>query len=374
MVDKDVIESKEFKAKNPTGMFPMLETADGNICGAIAICKLICRESKKLYASCSPLDCAMVDQWVNWACTNLLPNIDQVMRGVYGNEPIYDSSWKEALKELKSQVKSIDNALAKGNGWLVAGQMTLADVVLSIGLTQAFQTQLDKGYQNAIKEVAKWATSLYDKDEFKRVQGAITMCAKALKPVTVADPKAEAKPKAEPKKEAPAEKPKKEEKKLDNVQSLPPSPFDLYNFKTLFVNHKDKKKSGVDTFYEMLDWEGWSFWHFHYDIYEGEGDKLHITNNLMNGFMNRAQHTSKYTFGRMAVLGEEPKLQIMGCWLLRGQEVPDGLAKEHPQFEYYKARKLDPKKVKADDKIVREYFGGDVGQKMSGLKCQTLVW
>jgi hypothetical protein len=94
----------------------------------------------------------------------------------------------------------------------------------------------------------------------------------------------------------------------------------------------------------------------------------------MNGFMNRAQHTSKYTFGRMAVLGEEPKLQIMGCWLFRGQEVPDGLAKEHPQFEYYKARKLDPKKNKADDKIVREFFGGLVGDKMCGLKCQTLVW
>lgn len=99
---------------------------------------------------------------------------------------------------------------------------------------------------------------------------------------------------------------------------MPPSDFNLYDFKTLFVNHKDKKKGGVDTFYEMLDWNGWSFWHLHYDIYEGEGDKQHITNNLMNGFMNRAQHTAKYTFGRMAVLGEEPKLQIEGCWLFRG--------------------------------------------------------
>jgi hypothetical protein len=29
--------------------------------------------------------------------------------------------------------------------------------------------------------------------------------------------------------------------------------------------------------------------------------------------------------------------------MMRGQVIPDGLAKEHAQFEYYKTRKLDPK-------------------------------
>ena len=81
--------------------------------------------------------------------------------------------------------------------------------------------------------------------------------------------------------------------------------------------------------YKMLDWEGWSFWRFEYDIYEGEGAKVHITNNLMNGFISRAEHPNKYTFGRHCVLGEEPNLQIIGVWLVRGQEIPDGLAKEH---------------------------------------------
>ena len=33
----------------------------------------------------------------------------------------------------------------------------------------------------------------------------------------------------------------------------------------------------------------------------------------------------------MAVLGEEPKLDIVGVWLCRGKdEIPDGLTKEHP--------------------------------------------
>jgi len=155
----------------------------------------------------------------------------------------------------------------------------------------------------------------------------------------------------------------------DNVESLGETPFVLYDFKTLFVNHPDKAGAGVDTWYEMNDWSanGWSFWHLHYDIYEGEGDKLHICNNLMGGFLSRAEHTSKYTFAKHCVLGEEGSLQIMGLWFVRGQELPDGLVKEHPQMEYYKTRKLDPKNNKDDDALIRSYMGGKEGDTISGL-------
>jgi elongation factor 1-gamma len=154
------------------------------------------------------------------------------------------------------------------------------------------------------------------------------MCDKALKPVTVAEKKEEKKKEA-PKKAEPA---KPVEKKLDNVQQLDkdkPTAFNVYDFKTFYVNHADKKGAAVDEWYKMLDWDGWSFWYIKYDRYEGEGEKLHVTNNLLTGFMSRAEHTSKYTFARMGVFGEEPDLNIYGVWLMRGQEIPDGLAKEH---------------------------------------------
>ena len=61
-----------------------------------------------------------------------------MLRGIYGHEQIYDSAWKEAAKELKSHVKSVNDALSKGNEWLVTGQKTLADVVIAVALTQAF--------------------------------------------------------------------------------------------------------------------------------------------------------------------------------------------------------------------------------------------
>lgn len=136
----------------------------------------------------------------------------------------------------------------------------------------------------------------------------------------------------------------------------------------------------MDEAYKMIDWEGWSFWKFEYDIYEGEGAKEHMTNNLMNGFLSRAEASSKHTFARHVVLGAEPDLQIFGVWLVRGvKEVPDSLGKDHPQFEYYRSKKLDPRNNKEDDKLVRNYWGGKVGDvletfKGKKMKAVTMKW
>ena len=59
---------------------------------------------------------------------------------------------------------------------------------------------------------------------------------------------------------------------------------------------------------------------------------------------------------------------------MRGQEIPDGLLKEHAQFEYYKTRKLDPKNNSDDDKLIRDYFGGKEEDLIEGLKVQTIRW
>jgi elongation factor 1-gamma len=101
-----------------------------------------------------------------------------------------------------------------------------------------------------------------------------------------------------------------------------------------------------------------------------------MCNNLMGGFLSRAEATSKYCFGRHVVLGDEPNLQIYGVWLVRGKdEVPDGLTKDHPSFEYYRSRKLDPLKNKADDKLIRNYWGGKEGDKIDGkMVARTMKW
>lgn len=225
--------------------------------------------------------------------------------------------------------------------------MSLADVVIATALVVPLQTVLDAGFRKAMKNASEWLARVYALPQFQKVMGSIQMCGKALKPNCVADPVT-----AAPKKEAKAAAPKKEaapaKPAKDNVESLPPSPFNVYDFKTFYVNHPDKKGAAVDEWYKMLDWEGWAFWRFEYEKFGKEGTVLYQTDNLLTGFLSRAEHTSKYSFARMAVIGEEPSLDIVGVWLCRGPtEIPDGLAKEHPQFEYMKSRKLDPRDRKS---------------------------
>ena len=65
---------------------------------------------------------------------------------------------------------------------------------------------------------------------------------------------------------------------------LPPTEFNLFDFKTLFVNEKDKRVA-MDFFWKNLDLKGFSIWIIRYIKYTGEGEVLHMTNNLMNGFL-----------------------------------------------------------------------------------------
>ena len=278
------------------------------------------------------------------------------------------------MNKLKKDLRILHTAL-EGKKWLLGDELSIADIILANSLLYAFQTVLDTGFRKSVKNLESWANACYALPEMVKVHGKVHLAAKPLKPVTVADEKKEAPKKAaaaapKPKEEKPKEKPK------DNVASLPPTDFDLYNFKTFFINHKDQAGEGVTEMYKQLDWNGWAFWKFEYDIYEGEGEKEHITNNLMNGFLNRAEHTNKICFARHCVLGSVPNLQIYGVWLCRGpDEVPDGLRKEHPQFEYYKARKMDPRNNPEDDKLVRAYWGGKVGDKIDGdMVAVTMKW
>ena len=91
--------------------------------------------------------------------------------------------------------------------------------------------------------------------------GFVKACQKALKPPKLP---IKEKPKAPEKKpeQAPAAKPKPaaddggdeiERKAKNPLDLLPPSPFDLFNFKTFYVNHPDKAGEGFNAFMEQVD-------------------------------------------------------------------------------------------------------------------------
>lgn len=87
------------------------------------------------------------------------------------------------------------------------------------------------------------------------------------------------------------------------------------------------------------------------------------TSNLMKGFLVRCERMKKDSFGILGIYGKEPDLNISGVWFWRGLDVYPDLM-EHPSFQWYERRKLDPTN-EADKNLICEYW--------SKTECDDLV-
>ena len=96
-----------------------------------------------------------------------------------------------------------------------------------------------------------------------------------------------------------------------------------------------------------------------------------MTNNLVSmGFIQRLDgfNFRRYSFGVMGVYGEEPKLEVRGALMWRGQELTKEL-QEHPSFEYYERVRVDPANPE-HRKLVEDYWCSEVEETVEGLRLR----
>lgn len=172
--------------------------------------------------------------------------------------------------------------------------------------------------------VSAWFDKIAKLPEVVHRLGNIKGSAKAIKPTLPAKekPAAQPKPQAAAKKDDDEPKEKKDVDPLDELDKTNPSKLNLYDFKTFFVNHQDKKGEGLKFFFDNYVPEDYTIYFVEYEKYPGEGEVLYQTLNLMNGFLQRIDHFRKHVLAMHATLGEEPNLSIEGVWMFRGKGVP----------------------------------------------------
>jgi len=140
----------------------------------------------------------------------------------------------------------------------------------------------------------------------------------------------------------------------------------------LFVNAPNKKDA-IKFFFDNFDAEGYSVWFVSYIKAEGEGKVVYLTNNLMNGTLQRLETFRKYAFAVHGVYGEEPTLEIRGCWVWRGTGHPNEI-KELPNYEYHTWTKADMTSEK-DKKRLEEYWTGlEEGAMVDGLRAREVKY
>ena len=317
---------------------PALETEHGNLTESVAICKYFARlnEDAKLLGS-NDWEHAQVDQWLAFTHTSLLQQFIKVAASVFGFAPTEQEAYNEALKNAKNHLKVANDHL-DGKTYLVGERLTVADVVLASFVQLVFQLAIETNQRKQYAHLVAWFERVSSNEHYIKRNGKIVLCARPAKAIFAPSqkPKEEGKKKGgdakkggEKKEEAKKPVEEKKEKEINPLDALPPSSFNMFDFKTFFVNEPDQKGKGCEELFKQFDPAGYQFWFAEYEKYEGEGEVLYQTQNLMNGFLQRADHFRKHAWGTIAIVGEEPKLDIVSVWMFRGHEIPQEMI-DHP--------------------------------------------
>lgn len=365
VIDSDETRaSKDYKSFNPTNKFPILETPEGNLQESHAIAKFLASGHASLLGS-NAVERAQIDAWMNWLASGVQQAAFPAIYAILGRVEVTQTQFNDGVKSLKESLRAVDQALT--GDWLAGSAPSVADIVLGATFSMAFQLILDQGFTKAAPKACAWFARVAAIPEFVSVFGKIKMAKKSLKPVL----KSEEKPK---KAAAAAAKPKEDQpkKEVNPLDALPPTSFDLFNFKTFFVNVPDKKVEGHNRMMAEVDRAGFSFWFIHYEKFGAEGTVSYKFQNLIEGFMQRLEGSRKISFGKVCMLGDEPNLEIKGVLLTRGLQIPQEWH-DHPQFEYVQPRKIDYENP-ADVKLIQEYFSAKEGEVVDGLPCKIAAW
>jgi len=338
-----------------------------------AIARYVARQGHSHIYGSNAFETSLIDQWIDFSANEIeLPSAAWLF-------PILDivPFNKDATARAKSDIRKVLEILNKHltyRTFLVGERLSLADIVVSMSLYRLYKMVLDTGFRKPFTNLNRWYLTCVNQAEFKSVIGDVNLCEKMMqaKPPAKEEHKEEAKkPKQEkPKQEKPKPKPKEEDeedepkpvKTKSALDLLPPSKLDMDEWKRTYSN-KDIRQEALPWFWEHFDPEGYSIWFSNYK-YNSELSKLFMTNNLVGGFLQRLDKLRKYGFGNLLIFGEEPSLEVAGCWLIRGSVLPEELW-DNPDAEHHTWTKADPNDP-ATRQLIEAYWAwdGDFGGKI----------
>lgn len=299
-------------------------------------------------------DKALADQWLDTTFSDVRPIVQGLL---HCSGPACFSERMEAAVEY---LAGADRQL-KDHEFLTGSTVTVADLGFFCEVLPAMRFLLGKSNLNKLPKLTQYVKRMSELPQVSPLVGRVSLSDIQLEVqfVSAEAPIKKEKEKEKEKAEKPKPKPKKNEDEDDEPREVkkeyvfPETTFNLFDFKTLFVNAPDKLKA-LDFLWQNWDEKAFSFWYLSYEKLSSECKKLFLTNNLMNGFLDRADACRKYSLGVHGVFGQEPELDIRGVWLWRGPDMLEPL-KEHQQFEVYKYSKLDPKNPE-HKALIHEYW------------------
>jgi len=352
-------KTPEVKKKFPLGKVPAFEAVDGfTLYESSAIAYYVASLKKD-----SPLlgkdakEAATIQQYICVADNEVSPNVSGWLYPTLGFIPYNKAQVDQAIKFLTNVLNSLESVLLTRT-YFVGERVTLADICLAMTLYSVYRSLFDAERRKQFPNLTRWFVTIINQPNVKAVVGDFKLCTEALKfdpnrKVNVAPAKPEGKKqekKEKPKKEkkedleavaAAEEKAKSKEK--NPLDLLPPSPFIMDEWKRFYSNNEEP--ASCKWFWEHFDPEGYSMWRVSYK-YNDELTMTFMSSNLVGGFFQRIERARKYAFGSLCILGENNSNEILGYFIVRGQDVPFEIS-DAADYESYSWTKVDPKDEKA---------------------------
>lgn len=334
-------KTEDFLRMSPLGRVPVLLTPHGHLFESNAIIKYLSniRREHNLLGN-GTFEEAEVNMWLDFTTYELeIPICCYVL----------NKSCDKSLQHIKDSFNCLDKHLLL-NQFMVGRNITLADICICVIVNFAVKSEkLDISLLKKYRNLYRLFETVTNQKAFKYVfsdSGAKKGQEKSKKAEKAGNEKKK-KEAANDGDDADAddlfedELKEKKPKKVNPLDLLPASSFNLDEWKYKFSNEKDLLNVAMPHFWNVYDKNGWSLYYMRYDKLEDECTISFVASNMASGFLQRIENNfSKYSFAVVSVLGEDKNFDIEGVWLFRGTEIPAEM-KEHPSFEYHKFDKLD---------------------------------
>ena len=346
---EDISKRNSYSEKTPTTTLPFLETPQGNISESISIETYLINKYKPDLLGINILERAKVNQWIEFASCEIQKCQQEIIFPIFNWKEFNKEMADKANKKLKQYIGILEKQLSHGKKYILGEQITLADIVLFRYLRFFMMLHFAENMRKALfPKLTKWFENIMNTPEAIEAYGRTILCKKQIKSLNLKIDRSKRRELL--KKEMPGII--KEKNPLDY---LPPSSFDLENFKTEFLEEKGNKDKIMEKFWKDFDPKGYSLWFMEYQNLKSEGKNLFRMINSKNFFLERIDEDfNNYAFGIHGVYGDKGDYKVRGVWLWRGTEIPKEI-KENDYFSYMTIKNLKSDNDK-DRQLVKDYW------------------
>ena len=309
---EDISKRNTYAQRTPTTTLPFLETPEGNISESISIETFLANKFRPELLGTNIMERAKVNQWIEFAACEIQKCLKEIIYPIFNWKEFNKEKADNANKKIKEYILILEKQLNHGKKYILGDKITLADIVLFRYFRFLMMLHFAENIRNSLfPKLTKWFENIMTTPEAINAYGRTILCRKQLKPLNI---KIDRNKRLDLLKNNPALK--KEKNPLD---SLPPSSFNIEEFKKEFLDEKGGNKNKImEKFWEIFDPKGYSLWWMEYQNLDTEGKKIFRMNNSKNFFLERIDEDfKKYAFGIHGVYGNEGDYKVRGVWLWR---------------------------------------------------------